>query len=389
MLQQIELMPVVGSVVPSIVGFHGLAATESDHFLQEMLTIQAVKKVYPWQTVADWTHRLPTSPTEHWMDAVGRDQFFHRWKGHHIFSDGWTVLRDHDKSVPDFLAGLSKDVITIQGIPLLSDSAVTFLSNILGVPVHDIMPWVLKNAFDLTIGVLAIGETGYDLFLAFTGQMEWGLRTAFFTFGTGTAELAFGVGTKNPLLVMAGIGEYGAGIKCAWDYYTQPFFFGVPLSELLAGMGVGAAAGLTCSLVTMAFTWSKTTPQQKLLIGARSTAVGAVLGFLSAISPWVSIPVGLGWSFGSLAVKLANQRNLATELYRLSSPWALQASFREVLQTCGPERAFSLINPAPDSSVVAKYDDFLRTHQDGIVFPELNKQAESFTTGKKAKGDNR
>lgn len=378
MLQEIELVPVAGSVVPSTFGFHGFAAMETDHMMQGLLGVEAAKKVYPWHAVADWTHKLPVSSTEHWMDAVGRDQFFHRWKGHHVFSDGWTVLKDHNKSVPDFLTGLSKDVITIHGIPLLPDSAVTFLSDTLGVPVHDIMPWVLKNAFDLTIGVLAVGEAGYDVFLAFTGQMEWGLRTAFFTFGTGTAEVALGVGTKNPLLVMAGIGEYGAGIKCAWEYYTQPFLFGVPLSELLSGMGVGAVAGLTCSVVTMAFTWSKTTPSQKLLAAVRSTSIGAVLGFLSAISPWVSVPVGVGWSMGSLAVKLASQQNLATDLYRLSSPWAFSASFQEVLQTFGPERAFALINCTSDAVAQSQYAEFLAKHGADIRMPTLNSHSRSF-----------
>lgn len=367
MFQNIELSPVAGSVASPVTGFHGVAATESDHILADIVPLTVLKRVMPWKDIEHFTNDiLPKTSTGVWMDSLGVDQFYHRWRGHHLIADGWKALASSDHSLPAFGYELAKDAVTFHGLPLLPDSAVSFLSRTLNVSVHDIMPWVLKNPFDLTIGILAAGEAGYDVFLAFTGQMEWGVRTAFFTFGTGTAEIAIGVGTKNPLLVMAGIGEYTAGVKCAWDYYSQPFMFATPLSELLAGMGVGAAAGLSCSVVTMAFTWSKTTAQQKLLIGARATAVGAVLGFLSAISPWVSIPVGLVWSFSSLAVTLAKQKKLEDVMYRLSSPWALQRCFDDVLRKYGPEKAFSLLSLADHSNAIDKYKEFLDRNEEII-----------------------
>jgi hypothetical protein len=381
MVHKIEIAPVAGGIATSVVDFRGLGIT--DAMLPRLLEIDAVKKVYPWEAVADWTHKLPVSPTEQWMDALGRDQFFHRWKGHHLISDGWKVLNDTNKSLPDFLIGLSKDVITIHGVPLLSDSTVTLLSKSLGVSVHKIMPWVLNNAFDLTIGVAAGAEAGHDLFLAFTGQMEWGLRTAFFTFGTGSAEILAGLQTEQPLLVMAGIGEYGAGIRCAWDYYTQPFFFGVSFSELLTGMGVGAIAGLACSVVTMGFIVPTTSPSEKAIIALRSTGIGAVLGLLSAISPWVSIPVGLGWTAGNLAVKLAHQKNLSADFYKLSSPWARKRSFEEALQTCGPEKALATLKYATEAGSLDPYKAFLEKHQGKFKMPTLNSRAKSYVNSKR------
>ena len=375
---EIQLTPIVDSASPSTVGFHGFASTASDHILPQIITIETAKKVFPWKVVADWTHSLPSSPTERWMDAVGKDQYFHRWKGHHVIKDGLTVMKDPNMSLADFGAGLSKDVITIHGIPLIPDSAVSFLSKTLGTSVHDTMPWVLKNAFDLTIGVLAIGDAGHDLFLAFTGQMEWGFRTVIFTFGTGTAEVAAGLATRNPLLIMAGMGEYASGIKCAWDYYHQPFLFDVPVSDLLGGLGIGATAGFACSVVTMALTWSNTTPREKMMMAMKSTGSCGVLGFLAAISPWISVPAGIVWSVSNLAATLARDGNRNALAYRLSSPWALSASFRNVLATSGPHEAFQLLRLAEEISDLKPYREFMRRHADGITLPKLNEDASSF-----------
>ena len=331
----------------------------------EVLLVGA-KKVYPYDAIADWTHSLPTNPTDRWMDEVGRDQFFHRWNGHHVFSDGWKVLTDSKLSTWDFAKHLSLDVITISGIPALPSSWITSVSEALGTPLGKIMPWVSQNIIDVSLGTVASGQSLSHLYMAITGHLEWGTRTAIITFGGGLGEIAYGLHAAKPIMCIAGCGEVASGMISMYDYYSQPFVLGVPLTKLLAGLGCGAASGLLCSAVTLALQWNVTTPAEKAKTAARALTVGTVIGGLAAISPWLSVPASAGWSLGNLAVLLARRQEAMLRGHPLSSPNSLRLCVQEMMQQKGPEATAAWLRKQGEPRRATAFERFVRRTEERI-----------------------
>jgi hypothetical protein len=219
-------------------------------------TLKAAHRVYPLRTVTDFAHSLPRISPDAFGDIPSREEFIHSWKGHHIVADGLKVLGPKDMSLGNFAGNLPLDLIKLHGLPILSDKQIVFLSDLLKVPVQNLLPWNAVNGIDLTVGMGAWAHAGLDLYLAITGHLPWGLHTAVVTFGCGGVEMVSGYVGASPCLLTAGITETVAGSVSLWQHYAQPAVFGVPLSDLLHGLGMGSAAGLVCS-ATVALIGSK------------------------------------------------------------------------------------------------------------------------------------
>ena len=354
----------VAATLPGLVVDY-TTAIPRDHLIDGTLAAAGIRRMLPWDKVYDVTSQFPRTDTGVWMDALGRDQWYHRWKGHHVIKDGWTTLVDPDLSLMEFTYELPLDAVTFHGLPLLPDTAVSVLSDALGVSVHKIMPWVLMNPVDLTIGVLALSDAMSDLFIAFSGQAEWGLQTAIFTFGTGSVEIAGGMAMQNPFLVASGVGEGVAGAVSAWSYYNQPFLFGVPVADILTGLGIGAGVGVVTSMVAMGLNWRSTSVTRKLENTSKATAIAATLGAMAAISPWLSIPAGLSWTAGNLAFQLARRDGETMKHHRLASSWSLRRDYAEVVELCGAKKAFQLLNELHFSDRLEDYERFIGQSLDG------------------------
>ena len=339
------------------------------------LVLFGAKKFYPYKDVADWTHSLPTNSTDHWMDQAGRDQFFHRWKGHHVLADGWKVLADSKLSTWDFAKHLSLDVITVSGLPALPPSGMTLLSDAFGVSLNKIMPWVSHNIFDLSLGAVATGQSLSHLYMAITGHLEWGTRTALITFGGGLSEIAYGLHAAKPFMCIAGCGEVASGMISMYDYYSQPFVLGVPLTKLLAGLGCGVASGVVCSAVTLGLSWNSTTTEQKAKTTARALTVGTVIGGLASISPWLSVPASAGWSLGNLAVLLARRQQAMLRGHPLSSPNSLRLCVQEMMKQKGPEATAAWLRKQAEPRHVTAFERFVRRTEERIQFQKQSAAA--------------
>lgn len=276
----------------------------------------------PWKDIADWTHRLPTTPTDYWMDVV--DGYVrgpnHRWLRHNPIdflseylkqgSDGFLSLKDYCKHI-------SCDLITTKGIPLLPESAHNFLVS-LGVPPQTIFEWTHMNLWDLSIGIISVGTGAYDVFLAISGYLPWGVKTMILTFGVGSAEIYAGIMHANPFLIAGGALKIGAGAISLWDYLTVPANQELPyiLQGLLAGVGIGAIF----SAVRIGLSWQSTSLSEKSKIAAENVGVGSLLGALSTISPILSIVPSLTLCAGKMAINFAELDNRFWDEHQLTSP---------------------------------------------------------------------
>ncbi len=357
---------------------HGVTSVGVPNFDDRGLILAAARKVYPFGAIADWTHDLPINATDSWMDGIGRDQFYHRWKGHHLLADGVKALSDPHLSAIDFTKHLTLDVITLSGIPLLPTSGIQLLSDALGVSVHKVIPLVSKNIFDLSISCVSIGQAVSDLHLAFTGHLEWGTRTAILTIGGGAMTTGYGLAIKDPFCVAGGLGQIGAGAISFCDYYSQPFVLGVPLSDLLAGLGCGAVSGLICSALTVGLNWNRTTPEQKTHVALKNLSLGVFVGGLSAITPWLSVPFSAGWSLGNFAVHLAHQQKIMLQEHRLSSPWAMRAALLEMVEQKGAEATITWLRKQSQRPSVPGFENFIEAARKRIAGREKSRGARTF-----------
>jgi len=292
----------------------------------------------PWNKIADWTHSLPSTPTDTWMDVV--DGFVrgpnHRWLRHNPIDflgeylsqgpDGFLSLKDYCKHI-------FCDLITTKGIPILPEPAHNLLVS-LGVPPQTIYDWTHLNIWDLSVGCLSVGTGVYDVFLAITGQLPWGLKTMVFTFGLGSAEIAGGIYHGNPLLVAGGALKVGAGMLSLWDYFAAPAVKEIPV--FLQGLFAGAGIGSVVSAVRIGLSWKNTNLLEKSKIAAENVGGGAIMGALTAISPILSIVSSISICSGKMAYRLAQADNEFWAKQRLSSPF-VQALSSDAIKKFGGE----------------------------------------------------
>jgi len=258
--------------------------------------------------------------TGHWMDATGQFKStfpkgvsvgWHRIHGHHFITDGIRAFKDPNLSVIDFYKHLATDVVTKNGLPLLSESVVRNLALILGISPTKVMPWVSMNFLEIGGSVLAFCHAGSNVTSIIYDTAEWSSGYAIDTIGIGATEVVSGVFTKNPILIGSGTVDVACGTVTSYDYYTQPFFCGVPVSDILSSsmMGVCFAtviAGLELLLTRNSITDTKKIP---LLVERIGTS-----GFISGLSA-IAVPLSVTTSFGLLGFKLAKTTSQDTNEY--------------------------------------------------------------------------
>ena len=236
---------------------------------------------------------------------------FHRWKeGHDLLVD---VLPDIFRNPAAKLhqAGhiLLTDFPTKAGIPIPGFSASGLGQALvdLGIP----KGYMCLNIMNAAVGILAVTDGAHDLIAAFSGDLTMNCWTAFNTFGTGTLEIAAGVWTQNPLLILGGAQNMLAGVVSSirtFSYEVDPAaFFGSSLGSFVVGCGI--------SLLLHRKEPLETQLQSALNAGGRAALIGALSSVSSGFS--VAAAAGLGlFSLGALAGKRSNAAPVTREMYQ-------------------------------------------------------------------------
>lgn len=241
--------------------------------------------------------------TGHWMDATGNFRHlypdnvsvgFHRIHGHHFLTDGLTTLKDPNLSFIDFTRHLATDVVTKNGLPLLPESAVRAIASALSISPTQVMPWVSMNLLDIGGSVLAVGHTATNVTTIVNGSAQWGLGYAGGTFGVGALKMSGGLVTHNPILLGAGAVDVGCGVVTAYDYYSQPFFCGVPVSDLLRASAIGGGIAAALGVLELSLSRTKRSRSEKLALMGERVGSSGVLSAMSLISQPLSLTAGFG-----------------------------------------------------------------------------------------------
>jgi hypothetical protein len=256
--------------------------------------------------------------TGHWMDATGPfiNRFpegvpvgWHRIAGHNFLTDSVRTIQDKNLSFVDFHKHLATDIVTSNGLPIFPESMIRGLADMLGVSVGKVMPWVSFNILDIGASGISVWHAGANVISLVHGTAHWGIPYALNTLGLGGVEVTSGLISQNPILIGAGAVDIACGTITAYKYYTQPFLFGVPVTELLghAAVGVGLAGIVGCLEV---FLRRHSLPQcERLKILSERIGTGGVLSAMSAIGAPVSITAALGITGFKLARTSSEQSN--------------------------------------------------------------------------------
>ncbi len=241
--------------------------------------------------------------TGHWMDATGPFKSFypegvsvgwHRMQGHHFLTDGIRAFENTNLSAVDFYKHLATDVVTKNGLPILPESFVRSLASALEVTPTQIMPWMSMNILDIGASVFAVTHTASNVTSIVYGTAEWGLGYAANTFGVGALEVGTGIATYNPILIGSGAVDIACGSVTAYNYYTQPFFCGVPVGDILSSSLVGASFATVLAGVEVLLTRKQKKMTAQIPMLAERIGTAGLLSGLSVIAAPLSITTGLG-----------------------------------------------------------------------------------------------
>ena len=241
--------------------------------------------------------------TGHWMDATGPFKSlypegvsvgWHRMQGHHFVTDGIRAFENSNLSTIDFYRHLATDVVTKNGLPILPESFVRSLASTLEVSPTQIMPWISMNVLDIGASVFAVAHTGSNVTSIVYGTAEWGLGYAANTFGAGALEVVTGIATQNPIIISSGAVDIACGSITAFNYYTQPFFCGVPVGDILSSSLVGASFSTVLAGVEVLLTRKQRKMTAQIPMLAERIGTAGLLSSLSAIAVPLSITIGLG-----------------------------------------------------------------------------------------------
>jgi hypothetical protein len=211
-------------------------------------------------------------------------------------------------SVIDFYKHLATDIVTRNGIPILPEGVVCSLASLLGTTPAKIMPWISFNILDAGASIFTVAHSGSNLASIISGSAQWGFEYAVNTFGIGTLEIAAGIQSTNPILIGSGTVNIACGTVTAYNYYTQPFFCGVPVSEILQSATIGASFGTILALAEILLSRNKTTILDKIKLLGERVGTSTLLSAMSAIS----VPLAVTTSFGLTGFQLA--RNASDEV---------------------------------------------------------------------------
>lgn len=229
------------------------------------------------------------------LDADYISGFYHRYKGGHdlLLSVPNTII---EKGFVDgfkhFGHIILTDFPTKAGIPIPGFSASglgQYLENV-GIS----KGWLNINIMDGAVSFLAIGEGSSDLLNAVSNNLEMNAFTFFDTFVEGSLEIALGICTKNPFLLISGIENIFAGMISTYkslSIYIDPIdFFGAGLYAALIGSG-------------LSFILSSNNINEKLknslITGLRSGSLGMMFSIQSTF--------GFGLMGGYIAYMLGNK----------------------------------------------------------------------------------
>jgi hypothetical protein len=138
----------------------------------------------------------------------------HRAYGHHLVAD---LPVASPERIPAFVSHVGSDVFTKQGIPILPGSVCKRLGYSKALTtMSSNQNWNMVNGFDIATGGIAIVGSGIFLAKALKGEATVETPLEYITgFGTAGMELAVGISTCNPLLVVAaGIQLVGSVAAC-------------------------------------------------------------------------------------------------------------------------------------------------------------------------------
>ena len=239
---------------------------------------------------------IPANELRHFFDSLApglaKNQiadsasgYGHRYMaGHDLLLDVPTTVSNHGAYEGLKHAGhiILTDFPTKAGIPIPGFSH-TGLGHLL--EQADIAKgWLQISLFDTGVGVFAFSDGASALVQAFQGSLSMDFGTACQTFGIGSVEIFFAVGTQNPLLLAGGVQNVLAGLVSAWQtisVYIDPLdFFGAGGTSALLGFAVAhGLAGEGLSKATLTAVRSGT-------IGALFTVstafgFGAIAGFMT------------------------------------------------------------------------------------------------------------
>lgn len=258
--------------------------------------------------------------TGRWMDASGPFKHlypdgvkvgWHRIHGHHFITDAISTYKNPSLSVVDFYRHLATDVVTVNGLPLLPESAIRGIADILNVSVNKVMPWVSMNILDIGASIFAVGHAGGNVISVLNGSAQWGVGYALDTFGIGAAEMARGFASSNPLLIASGSVDIACGSVTAYNYYSQEFFCGIPASELLQSAALGSGLAAILASIEIYCKRDSYSARKKLNLLAERITTGGLLSCMSAIA----VPLSITTTFGIVGCKLAVKAASETDRY--------------------------------------------------------------------------
>ncbi|MBE9062899.1 hypothetical protein [cf. Phormidesmis sp. LEGE 11477] len=263
--------------------------------------------------------------TGHWMDCTGPHQYlypqgvsvgWHRIRHHHFLTDGIKAVQSPDLSVIDFYKHLGTDIVTRNGLPILPEECVRNLATLLGTSSTKVAPWIHMNVLDMGASIFAVAHTGSNVISVMSGTAQWGVGYAANTFGAGALKIAAGIPTKNPILIGCGAADIACGAVTAHQYYSQPFFCGVPVAEILQSATVGASFGAVLGLTEVLFSREQKTNTEKLQLLGQRISTSTLLSSMSAIS----VPLGITTSFALTGFSLAKNASESVNQYVKAIP---------------------------------------------------------------------
>lgn len=193
--------------------------------------------------------------------------------------------------------------------------------------------WLQLSLFDTGIGILSVAAGAESLVQAIEGTLLMNFCTACQTFGLGGAELAIGMSSQNPLLVLGGIESVLAGIVSTWNTYSvyvSPLDF-LGSAGVSALLGFGIAYGLA---------------NEDIGDALHDAILSGTVGALYSVSSAFGFGAFAGLAVCRLCAALAEHQDQIS-LARLTVDKAAYQQLVESLTACNPSVGRILERTAP------------------------------------------
>lgn len=213
--------------------------------------------------------------------------YMHRWTaGHDLLIDVPQTLVNKGLGTGMKHAGhiLLTDFPTKHGIPIpgLSGSGLgKFLTETCGIP----KAYLCLNVMDTTVGILAMSEGTLDMINVVFNTLRMSPGLFFDTFVEGAAEIAGGCCCTNPLLLISGAENIGAGLIATYNTVTRPLWYVNPVDFFSGCLSGGILALLVSKYVLKkdGGTSVKAAFQSTVMGGLFALSTGFGIGGLAAL----------------------------------------------------------------------------------------------------------